>query len=356
MMYSVRQIASLAAIAFLFVGCASGATLDDYRQRISNATELINEMLAAAATREAGEEPDEDEEEIARRLREALPATLRIELPGAAAVDASHAWLHSELDRLSEQYDATVRAVFLTEIADRLGAIEYELSLLDDDARAEASKDADKRKLAEILAREQFQKPAEASESFLERWLRAIAEWLESIFPRAGLGPSAAGSGSWIAKLVMVLIGLGLAVLVAFLLIKFGPGFSIRAGRRSGKPIGDRVIMGDVVASGETPAGLLAEAERLARQGDLRGAIRKGYVGALCELSDRRLIGLARHKTNRDYLRDIRGQRELFDQMRRLTAIFERHWYGSVPPAAEDWESFRSGFGVMAERAREAKV
>ncbi len=87
-----------------------------------------------------------------------------------------------------------------------------------------------------------------------------------------------------------------------------------------------------------------AEAENLAGQGNLRGAIRKGYIALLCELADRKIIGLSQHKTNRDYLKDVRKQNELYKNMSGLTNNYERHWYGFDDAEESDWEEFRNSY------------
>ena len=56
------------------------------------------------------------------------------------------------------------------------------------------------------------------------------------------------------------------------------------------------------------------------------------------------MIGLARHKTNRDYLRDVRAQHELFENMRGLTGSFETSWYGSRESDEKAWEDFRENY------------
>ena len=97
---------------------------------------------------------------------------------------------------------------------------------------------------------------------------------------------------------------------------------------------------------------LLEQAELLARSGDLRAAIRKAYIALLCELGDRKVISLAQHKTNRDYLSALRGRTRLHSTMRGLTNSFEQHWYGFVPAAESDWSDFRNGYRqvVMSEK------
>ena len=48
------------------------------------------------------------------------------------------------------------------------------------------------------------------------------------------------------------------------------------------------MILGEHVSADESAHDLLAEAERLAGEGRLREAIRKGYIAVLCDLADRK--------------------------------------------------------------------
>jgi len=64
----------------------------------------------------------------------------------------------------------------------------------------------------------------------------------------------------------------------------------------------------------------------------------------LCELGDRKLISLAQHKTNRDYLNSVRDKAFLYASMRKLTSSLELHWYGFVPAAEADWHEFRTSY------------
>jgi hypothetical protein len=132
--------------------------------------------------------------------------------------------------------------------------------------------------------------------------------------------------------------------LTGFLLMRFGPRLLRRFSERRDDDNEERIILGETIAAEQKASDLFTEAERLARSGDLRGAIRKGYIALLCDLADRRMIGLARHKTNRDYLRDVRKRPGLFERMKAATASFERHWYGYRPADASDWEEFREQY------------
>jgi hypothetical protein len=105
-----------------------------------------------------------------------------------------------------------------------------------------------------------------------------------------------------------------------------------------------RIVLGERLEPEDTATDLLSEAEALARRGDLRGAIRKAYIALLVELADRKMISLAQHKTNRDYLNSVRNVPLLHSRMRGLTDSFERHWYGFADATQNDWESFRTSY------------
>jgi Domain of unknown function (DUF4129) len=126
---------------------------------------------------------------------------------------------------------------------------------------------------------------------------------------------------------------------------------AVRALRVTPEPEGARVVLGEVLGPEQGSAELLAQAEGLARAGDWRGAIRRAYLALLCELGDRGVIGLARHKTNRDYLEAVRRARaDLYTEMRPLTAGYERHWYGTAAATPRDWEEFRAGYSQALRR------
>jgi len=59
---------------------------------------------------------------------------------------------------------------------------------------------------------------------------------------------------------------------------------------------------------------------------------------------NRKIVSLAQHKTNRDYLNAVRERVHLYSSMRQLTNSFELHWYGFQPPAESDWNEFRAGY------------
>jgi hypothetical protein len=149
------------------------------------------------------------------------------------------------------------------------------------------------------------------------------------------------GGFAWILRGVVIV---AIVLLFGFGLYRLIP--LILPSRRRTKQLADdqRVVLGETISAEQSSATLFAEAEDLARSGDLRMAVRKGYIAALCELADRRLIGLARHKTNRDYLRSVRTNPELHASLSGMTEIFERHWYGFEAAEPRSWSDFREWY------------
>jgi hypothetical protein len=155
------------------------------------------------------------------------------------------------------------------------------------------------------------------------------------------VGESGATAISRISQILVILIALAAIGYAAWL---FVPRFLKRRPARKTVKETARVVLGEELEPDQSAADLLAQAEALARSGDLRGAIRRGYIALLVELADRKLISLAQHKTNRDYLRSVKGSGSLHRKMESLTNNFELHWYGLVPAEEHDWVAFRAGY------------
>jgi hypothetical protein len=234
----------------------------------------------------------------------------------------------------------------LDEIIERLEALGQKMTELENSSVSNRAKDEDKRKLAEILQREEYQKPEEKQPSLFEKLFDRVMKWLEEMFPRSN-APVEASDNSGFSSLAFILQMLLYAVIlgvIGFLVYRFAPLFANKYRAREKREKKERVVLGERLAANETAQNLFAEAERLAAAGNLRGAIRKGYIAFLCELSDRKIIGLSQHKTNRDYLRDVSKKDELYENMSGLTNNYERHWYGFDDAEEKDWEEFKGRY------------
>jgi len=278
-------------------------------------------------------------------LRTRLPARERVERAGGA-VEVDNRWLHKELDAYVALPPDKVRdrRKVIALLGGRLEALAQQL---DEEAAQQASaqtardREAEKGKLQTILRRPEYREEAAkggAAEKFWE-WLGNL---IKKLFPKRAPGsPRATALFSVIARVFVYALALGLIV---FLVWRYGPLLWGRAGGpRRANAREARVVLGETLAPDESATDLLAEAERLARAGDLRGAIRKAYIAVLCELGDRRVIRLAQHKTNRDYLTGLQRERaDIYGTMRPLTLDFERHWYGLAPASDADWAEYRA--------------
>lgn len=347
-MTRLLRIILLAAFGGLFVIAANAATSTpfDYKQRLDKTKNLVDELREYL-----GDNDVESERQTVDVILQAIPQTEKIEWQGGSIETENH-WLKTNLDEFIRETDIEKRDAILTSVSERLAAISASVDELDKAIKAESTKDRDKQKLAEILAREEYQKPAAKEESLFQKWWREFWEWVQSLFPKPNITPTTGPNLAPLKLVLQVLVFVVVIGLVGFLLWRFVPYFSNRFGSRTKKEKGDRIILGETIGEHESSSDLFDEAELLARQGDLRGAIRKGYIAVLCELGDRKIIRLALHKTNRDYLRDVRRRERIYDGMSGLTNNFERNWYGLRKAEPADWEDFRSRYHATVAEAK----
>lgn len=343
------------AVLIFCLGTASpifAATPEDYAERINSARDHVETLLDTTSALRTGERRNTTlEKEHLDAIRDEIPLTEKVEWSGST-VETSNQWLYDHLKNFEDEPDKKKRVEILTETGERLIALQASINEMTGGPASARSKDDDKQKLAEILDRAEYKRVEEKEESLFQRWTRQLMEWLKSLFPNVNM-PAPSDSGlpglSMFLQIVLYAVLIGLIILVVY---KFAPFLFDRFGKRIKKEKKERVILGERIAEDQSSDTLFDEAERLARDGDMRGAIRKGYIAMLCELSDRKIIGLARNKTNRDYLRDVRKQRELYNNVAGLTNTFERHWYGDQLAETGDWDEFRQNFHRTLEAAR----
>ena len=337
---NVRFAVILAAFFVLLVIPAFGISLQDHRSRSEIALDLAFQL------EDSFRDGVTDKQLLLKFLihvREKFPVTEKIEWPGGT-IESSNEWLRRQVDELEQLDDPIGRSQKMIEIRQYLSTIVFKLRELDQPSTDDRTKDEDKQKLAEILRREEYQKPPVAEESAFARWLREFWDWLEKQFPRPNL-PSNSGSGmEALAFFLQVVFYIGLFALLALIIVKVAPLLFPKLKRTPKPKKKSRVILGEHIDADATAYDLFNDAERLAREGDLRGAIRKGYIALLCDLADRKVIGLARNKTNRDYVRDVRSRANLHPRMKSVTDTFERHWYGFQESDEHDWTQFRDEY------------
>lgn len=336
-----RSIACVVVlVAFLFVCPANVAAIPitEYHQRLK---QVIDELVKVVEVNK-----DFDEAAFEKRMLETtefvrvtLPEHLTVEVDGEV-YNVDNSSLHKNLEHLKELPGAS-QFEKVQQITQFLQAIEARVAERQAAVASAVSKKEAKSKLESILARPEYA-TEQRGPNAISRLLRDFIRWLQDLFPKRS--PVAPGRVDFISLIAQILvIGLALAVLiyvVKILLTRFGRTRKTKKPRKKEA----RIVLGERLEPEATATDLLSQAEILARNGELRAAIRKAYIALLVELGDRKMISLAQHKTNRDYLNSVKSIPPLHATMRGLTDSFERHWYGFEQTTPDDWQNFRAGY------------
>ncbi len=347
--------ASVCLLILIFNITTFSATLSEYKESIQTAIIELEYITYDDADYTAAEKLAEEKESLLIIKNDLLKIS-KIDNSNFD-VDLENAWLKQKLIDF-EKLPAVgeTRLTPISEAIDRLSALVIKINEVEKQSISSRSKDEDKQKLDEILNRPEFQKAEEKvdkpekEKSAFEKWLddikQKISDFFASLLPQNPLPNVSSGGMQGVANFLQILIvGLALAI-IGYLVYRFLPYFS-KFRRKEKKQRKSRVILGETILANQDSTDVFAEAENLAKSGDTRGAIRKGYIAVLCGLSDKKIIGLEQHKTNRDYLFDLRKRDGVLKNMRFLTNSFERHWYGFDAASDADWQDFRAKYKSM---------
>lgn len=228
------------------------------------------------------------------------------------------------------------------------------------------------RRITETLERREFawrapreKAPASKNASWLGQWLDQAGEsiakfassgyhalgrafrWLRDLFNPPKISTPSGPNIDWIglSKAVLVLFAAALLGVLAWLLVR-----TLRQRRRivvatPAAPIVPDLRSEDVVADQLPEDGWLALAHEHAARGELALALRAAWLASLAHLGQRELIRIARHKSNRDYERELhrraRHQRPLLDAFDDNRLAIERAWYGRHEVNAEGFAAFQ---------------
>ena len=174
--------------------------------------------------------------------------------------------------------------------------------------------------LKDILSAPEYNKEyaREPDFAWLVRVLDAIAEFLD----RTLGGLSFERGVSDLATFILAwLVVIAFAVLLALIIRKMGS--RARAGADSSE---------DQAPDYELPSArpLIAQAARLANEGDYKGAFRCAYLASISHLDEINALHFERSRTNWEYMRELEdgGHDVPHAQLRPLTADFDRKFYG----------------------------
>lgn len=334
----MRNRAIILSILLLicFAAGISAATLSDYADRVRLARSAAGDLQKALAS---GPVTGDVEDRLLGMIENALPLSEKIDASGTT-ITTDYKWLHSEIQRYRDEQQAETKLKLLDSISAQLQAIEDSVAELTSAEQADPTKDSDKDALGKILQRDEY-KIAEPQESPLTRLFQRILDWLFREYPRAAPQPIEMTGMPNLASLLQIVLFVLIAAGLGFIGYKLVPHFVPKFRKESSRKR-ERIVLGEVIDSETTSHDLFSDAQELARSGQLTLAIRKTYIAVLCGLEDRRLLKLVKHKTNRDYLFDLRKREDIVKEMSSITREFETHWYGAKESTPEDWEHVAS--------------
>jgi hypothetical protein len=188
------------------------------------------------------------------------------------------------------------------------------------------------------------------------KWIGKVWDWLRKAFDREPRPRESTERGgiNWsaTARWTLILLIAALVIILGVLLWRW------RQGRRAEVAIAQPMIAvpdlnEESVTADQLPEdGWLQMARDLMQRGELRLALRAFYLAGLAHLGHRELIRIARHKSNRDYDRELRrrarGNSDLLSAFDSNLLVFEAAWYGEHAVTSETL----GGFSQNLERIR----
>lgn len=341
-MFVISTAVRLLLVGAVMLGCVTvvrAISVSEYQANLKKAITALDTMLQSDEDESYTEFNKRFDETIAA-VRNALPETVTVNC-GEEFCTVDNSWLHEELSAVDKARDSDWEQL-LAHVIEKLRSIEERVAELQNPASPSASKASDKEKISGILQRPEYQTGNRAN-SALIRLLDRFLRWISKTFGKRMPAQSGAAASSvgMITQILVVALALGVLAYVARLLL---PRLWRPRPRKRKSKLEPRIVLGERLEPEQSAVDLLSEAETLARSGQVRAAIRKAYIALLVELGDRKLLSLAQHKTNRDYLRSLRAIPSLYPLMSGLTDSFERHWYGFAQATPTDWQNFREGY------------
>jgi hypothetical protein len=150
-------------------------------------------------------------------------------------------------------------------------------------------------------------------------------------------------------KVIVYAIAIGIMGYILYLIIN---GTSFRAKHKISKPT-------TADASAHITDIKTLEIDDLLRNalaaGNYRLAIRIYFLGLLKKLDEEGFIKWKKDKTNNDYLSELFATAYYFEEIRRLTLVYEQVWYGEHPLSPAVFEQITASFQSIDQRLNATK-
>ncbi len=187
----------------------------------------------------------------------------------------------------------------------------------------------------------------------LSEKLQAFLKWIADLLPESKNPED--GMSRW-SGLNISPIAMFIGIFVVILVIAFSAYFIVRHRRKTrkiilaGKPP-DKIpdlTREDITADQLEESGWMKLAAQLIEEGKLRLAVRALFLAILSSLSEQHVVTIARFKTNREYLYELRrrahSQKQLIEKFDDSLGIFEVVWYGDYEVTPNMLDKVRSNY------------
>lgn len=309
-------------LILLMVETSAAKNLLDYEKRVARGTEQIQRIKTDESYSEEG----------ISYVKKLLPATEQIESRDKV-IDVDNQWLHDKLDEVAAEPDKKQQEEMLDEIHGSLEALDGELIHAEDISREGVIREGTKEKLKNILAAEQYREKKESPiTKLINETRQKVKEFLTRIYVKLVTALfGASDKASNLFRVIFVLLFLIAGYFIVRMLMRYKPG------RKKSRK---RTVLGEEIEEETTPSDLADAALAAAKAGDFRLGVRKLYIALLYEMSERNLIEIDSHATNREYLAKASRFSQLIPSMNYLTDRFDFFWYGMFPSSQEDFTNY----------------
>lgn len=315
----------------------SAETLLRYENRVAQAVEQIARIKSDAEYEASGIED----------IKTMMPRHEQVEHEGQK-LTVENTWLYQALDAYEAERDLPKKKAKLSEIGDRLAALDAALIRSAETALDDRGSQEMRARLREILNRKEFNAKEESRiAAFIRKIYDKVTNFLMELRDAFGrlMGKvfGSAAEGSLLSKILVI------AALGVFLYFIVRLAMQIKPRRKTARK---RTVLGEEVEAGATPGDLFETAMAAARAGDFRAAVRKLYISLLYELSERNLIEIDESATNHEYLARLSRFEPLVPPVREMTARFDLSWYGLFPTSQEEFSTYLARYDEAMQRAK----
>jgi Domain of unknown function (DUF4129) len=328
------------ALILILLGAAavevSAETLLKYENRMARAVEQVARIKSDADYEVPGIE----------HIKELLPRREQVEHEGKP-LTVNNTWLYVALDDYEAEANPQARRAKLTDIGDRLAALDAALI-----RAAESSLDTrgqeTRARLRDILDRPDYHVKEESRLSRLIKQVKNkvqgfLVEIWQAFWRMLGKVFGSGTQGSLVSKIVVI------GALGVFLYFVVRMAMQIKPQRKKARK---RTVLGEEIEAGATPGDLFDAAMAAARAGDFRAAVRKLYISLLYELSERNLVEIEESATNHEYLARLSRFGALVPPVREMTDRFDLAWYGMFATSPEEFSAYLARYNEAVERAK----